>query len=843
MDYQSAISFNFLDAFLFEIMKKLYPLKTNLLSLLLFLSIPALVATASEMEEKAIYLVMMEGEPVAFRQAATPSKRHKPLQYKREQAKLLAKSHDQLLESNLDVESYQKVYSFHHIINGFAVHTTPTQAKRLESIPGVLTIEKDRRAKLMTTYTPQFLGIPQRVWPQAMAGAKYGGEGMLIGVVDTGIDPNHPSFACSEPLPQNSTSDSCSTSISGSLSCQSGPLFPPGSCNGKIVSARFFARAAATTLPLNSSRDFSPFDELGHGSHVASIAAGNWGVPAVVNGFMYGFASGMAPRARLAVYKALYPAGGNVADIVSAIDQAARDQVDVLVLSVGPDGPPEGIVSFMSILDIALLFARRAGIFVAQAAGNQGPAAATVSSFSPWAMGVAASTTGRVYAPTLLTGDAHRLQGVGLTAPSPGNGLFQFKLIAAKDAAIKNILDSEECQFADALQPELVINSVVICSFSQGFLNGTSSLAAILDTAKALHFIGFIFIANPAYGDFVAHPLPFSVPGIMIPRVADAQVLMAYYENNTCRNERGAAISYRATGAITEGRHAFFSDDAPVVSRFSSRGPGVMDGQKNPADVLKPDILAPGEQIWAAWSPLVVSEPVLSGDDFALLSGTSMAAPHVAGVAALIKQLRPSWNPSMLASALSTTALQHDRRGLPLQSQGSDLHSSRPSTPFDHGAGMVNPEAALDPGLVFSAEFEDYVNFLCALPDVSPALVRSATGMKCDAESSSSPADLNLPSVTISTLKGHQTVKRSVRNVAGKAETYLIAVKPPHPEVVEVSVHPEWFEIPVDGVQELAIEFKVLQTSESFAFGEIVLTGSLNHVVRLPLAIRPVGFG
>lgn len=115
--------------------------------------------------------------------------------------------------------------------------------------------------------------------------------------------------------------------------------------------------------------------------------------------------------------------------------------------------------------------------------------------------------------------------------------------------------------------------------------------------------------------------------------------------------------------------------------------------------------------------------------------------------------------------------------------------------------------------------------------------------MKCDAESSSSPADLNLPSVTISTLKGHQTVKRSVRNVAGKAETYLIAVKPPHPEVVEVSVHPEWFEIPVDGVQELAIEFKVLQTSESFAFGEIVLTGSLNHVVRLPLAIRPVGFG
>lgn len=95
---------------------------------------------------------------------------------------------------------------------------------------------------------------------------------------------------------------------------------------------------------------------------------------------------------------------------------------------------------------------------------------------------------------------------------------------------MKNSLDSEECQFADALKPELVINSVVICSFSHGFLNGTSSIAAILDTAKALHFIGFIFIANPAYGDFIAHPLPFSVPGIMIPRVADAQVVKCLFD-------------------------------------------------------------------------------------------------------------------------------------------------------------------------------------------------------------------------------------------------------------------------------------------------------------------------
>ncbi|ONK78987.1 uncharacterized protein A4U43_C01F1710 [Asparagus officinalis] len=155
--------------------------------------------------------------------------------------------------------------------------------------------------------------------------------------------------------------------------------------------------------------------ESGLESHVAGIVAGNHGIPVIADGFNYGLASGMAPRARLAIYKALYPQGGTTADVIAAIDQAARDRVDIVVLSIGPNEAPKDTVTFMSVFDVLLLFARRAGVFVVQAAGNRGPGPSTVTSYSPWAMAVASSTTGRCYAPALVLGDGQRLRGVGLS--------------------------------------------------------------------------------------------------------------------------------------------------------------------------------------------------------------------------------------------------------------------------------------------------------------------------------------------------------------------------------------------------------------------------------------------
>ncbi|KAJ6725216.1 PROPROTEIN CONVERTASE SUBTILISIN/KEXIN [Salix viminalis] len=756
-------------------------------------------------EERSVYLVLMEEQPVAFHGSHLSHEGRKDMDFcmdsevSKAHAKHLVDSHDQLLRSNLETGSYNKLYSFKHIVNGFSVHTTPSQL-----------VEKDRGAKLMTTYTPKFLGLPQEVWAKE-GGEKKAGEGIVIGFVDTGITPKHPSFTYDHLNPFTSNI----SHFSGA--CETGPRFPSSSCNGKIVSARYFSAGAQAIATLNTSMDFlSPFDAAGHGSHVASIAAGNDGVPVIVDGFYYGRASGMAPRARIAVYKAIYPTVGTITDVVAAIEQATVDGVDMLTLSVGPDEPPEDTITFLSVFDVFMLFARRAGVFVAQAAGNHGPDFSTVVSYSPWSVGVAACSTDRSYPGSLLLGNGLKVGGVGLSGPTFGDGKFLCKLVLAKDAVRVNGAFPrtpayvEECQYPEALDPY---------------------------SSRTLGFMGFAFVANPAYGDFIAEPIPFDVSGIMIPEVADAQIISQYYEQNIQRDERGFVTQYCAKAAIGEGRVASFVGQAPTVSRFSSRGPDFVDINRNPADVLKPDILAPGHQIWAAWSPHSALDPTLTGYHFALLSGTSMATPHIVGIAALIKQYNPSWTPSMIASAISTTAIKYDNYGELILAEGSNLNSYYPSTNFDRGAGLVNPDRAVDPGLILSSDFEDHMNFLCSLPGIDWSVINAATGERCN-RSLSHPANLNLPSVTISTLRSSLTVKRSLKNVGSRPETYTCSVISPNGTVVNLS--PTWFRIAPQETQDIVIQFRVIQAVGEFSFGEIVLTGSLNHIVRLPLSVLPI---
>ncbi|KAG8385789.1 hypothetical protein BUALT_Bualt03G0081800 [Buddleja alternifolia] len=804
---------------------KIYMLASTQLRVILILLVLSAISCIAE--KRDIYLVLLEGDPVAFYQEPVPRKeggrRVASSEASIAHAKHLVDSHEQFLQSTLDEGSYNKLYSFKHIVNGFAVHTTHSQIDKFKSAHGVKLVEKDTGVKLMTSYTPEFLGL-SAVWSQ-QGGDRNAGEGIVIGFVDSGINPVHPSFAYD---PMNPFTSNISH-FSGT--CEGGPLFPQTSCNGKIISARFFASGARAAATLNASADIqSPFDAVGHGSHVASTAAGNFGVPVVVDGFFYGRASGMAPRARIAVYKAIYPTIGTLTDVLAAIDQAVLDGVDILTLSIGPDAPPQDTLTFLGAFEIFMLSAQKAGVFVVQAVGNQGPGPYTVVSYSPWAVGVASCRTDRTYPGTLILGNSQKIGGVGLSVlardATKVNGTFP-----------KTPEYIEECQHPEALDPAVVQGSVVICTFSAGFYNGTSSLTAIIETAKALGLMGFVFIANPSYGDFIAEPIPFSVPGIMIPRTSDAQIVSQYYEQQTYRDEEGMVIRYSGRAAIGEGRIASYMERAPIVSRYSSRGPNYIDQKRNPADLLKPDILAPGHQIWAAWSPMSVQNPFLSGYSFALISGTSMATPHIAGIAALLKQNNPSWTPSMIASAMSTTASKYDNHGEPIMAEGFAAYTLYQAAPFGFGAGLVDPVRALDPGLVFSSGYEDYLSFLCSLPNTDPERVRIATGGSC-AASFSNPSDLNQPSVTITALSGMRMTRRVVKNVASKPETYLCAVLPP--KGVTVSVDPPWFTIAPQETQTLEIRLGVTQVLDDFSFGEIVLIGSLNHIVRMPLSVLPV---
>ncbi|XP_028763038.1 subtilisin-like protease SBT2.4, partial [Neltuma alba] len=784
-------------------------------------------------EERSIYLVLLEGDAVAFSQVSSS---HPNSEDSMAHAKKLVESHEMLLQTTLEEGSYSKLHSFKHIINGFSVDATPSQAARLRSREGVRVVERDRGASLKTTYTPAFVGVQGGMWEEE----GEGGEGVVIGFVDSGINPSHGSFAydASRPFESNISQ------FSGG--CETGPRFSESDCNGKIVGARFFSKGAQAIASLNPSLDFlSPFDADGHGSHVASTAAGNCGIDVVVNGFCYGRARGMAPRARIAVYKAIYPTVGTIADVIAAIDQAVADGVDIISLSVGPEEAPRDIATMLSVLEISLLFARKAGVLVAQAAGNKGPSPSSLLSFSPWTLGVASSTTDRFYSASLLLGNGLSFPGVALSGPGFRNETVLHKLVLAKDALKENGTFprtpeyTEECQHPEAFNADVLRGSVIIiCTFSSGFYNGTSTLTAIVDTAKTLGLEGFVLAANPNYGDYIAEPVPFSVPGILIPSVADSQAILQYYENQTRRCENGSETEYGGRAAIGEGRVASFRGRAPVVSRFSSRGPDIIDyNTKHVADVMKPDILAPGHQIWAAWSPISALQPLLVGQSFALMSGTSMATPHVAGIAALVKQHNPSWTPSMIASAISTTATKYDNFGDIIMAQGSDINDLYQSTPFDRGAGMINPKSAIDPGLVFPVGHEDYIAFLCSLPNIDPANITAATGESCNF-SLDYPYNLNLPSVTISSMTGSVSVRRTVMNVANKTETYLGTVLPPNGTTVKLN--PSWFIINPQKTQDLEIQFCVTQPVGAFSFGEVVFTGSLNHIVRMTLSVFPI---
>ncbi|KAF9620027.1 hypothetical protein IFM89_010643 [Coptis chinensis] len=147
---------------------------------------------------------------------------------------------------------------------------------------------------------------------------------------------------------------------------------------------------------------------------------------------------------------------------------------------------------------------------------------------------------------------------------------------------------------------------------------------------------------------------------------------------------------------------------APMVSIFSSRGPNRISDY-----VIKPDLVAPGADILAAWpddgSP-AMSRWHTRATEFNILSGTSMSCPHISGVAALLKGAHHGWSPSRIKSAMMTTSYVVDNAGNPLL----DESAYNVSTPWHYGSGHVDPEKALDPGLVYDLTTEDYIDFLCA---------------------------------------------------------------------------------------------------------------------------------
>lgn len=671
----------------------------------------------------------------------------------------------------------RRIYNYAYAFNGFAAELAPAAADKLRGAPGVLAVVKDEKRRLDTATTPDFLGLRSGLWQQ-LRGSDGAGEGIVVGIIDSGIWPENPSFSDRNRKGRRIYAELPDSSFHGR--CQPGERFTGKHCNRKLVAARYYNAGFGGPEGIRQQLPYeflSARDVDGHGSHTASTAAGNSGVRATApNGDALGTISGMAPRARIAVYKVCWgisPDGGCfTSDSVAAIDQAVADGVDVLNYSISGS-----LANFLDPVEVAFLFAADAGVFVAASAGNEGPGPSTVAHPSPWLTTVAAGTHDREYRGTTTLGDGNTYAGATL-----GSGVGSKPLVLSAAAGLAGA-DPNEARlcFIGTLDPAKVAGRIVVCD--RGVNARTDKSIAVQQAGGA----GMILVntsPNTVNGDIHA------VPSIHVDDVV-GPAIKAY------------AATAGATGSISPGQVALGAP-APFVASFSSRGP-----QLGSSDLLKPDILAPGVDVLAAYSPFNFGH-------FNFLSGTSMASPHLAGIGALLKQRHPSWSPMAIKSALMTTASLAQNTGDPI-----------PGAAFDFGAGHVSPTAAADPGLVYDSGFFDWIGFLCGTGQFA-STVCASVGID--------PADFNSPSILVGELAGLETVTRTVTNV-GPPGTYTASVTPP--PGVDVTVTPAALTLGTGDVASFDVSFAATPGAALGAFVEGSLAWSDGaRSVRSPIVVR-----
>ncbi len=544
------------------------------------------------------------------------------------------------------------------VFGGVSVLVKPDEVPALARTAGVTAVLPDRVEQPQTDVSPGFIGAGA-LWKD-LGGQSKAGEGVIVGVLDTGVWPEHPSF--SDPDPAGKAYAAPKATLSGTRACEFGGGGNPGpafACNNKLIGADRFMSTYDALVGLLPSEYSTARDDNGHGSHTASTSAGNRSVAASILGLARGVISGIAPRAHVMAYKVCGDQGCYQSDSVAAIQEAVADNVDVLNFSISGGANP-----YSDAVELAFLSAYDAGIFVSASAGNSGPGPDTVDHRGPWVTTVGASTSNRHFQSTVMLassdGATASLVGSSVTpgigAPTPvvlatavGSNALCTTSIAAGAATGKIVV----CQRG----PNRILKSKVVANGGGAgmLLYNPTRLNEFTDN----HWVPTVHLENTAGSALLAflevHPN-----------------VTARWANPTSRTVQG-----------------------DEMTAFSSRGgPGQSSG------VSKPDVTAPGLQILAANTPTpatAVGGP--AGQLFQSIAGTSMSSPHVAGSGALLAALHPTWTPGQIKSALMTSATTDV-----LNNDGTSA-----TTPFDRGSGRIRLNKAGDPGATFDESAADYV--------------------------------------------------------------------------------------------------------------------------------------
>ncbi len=752
----------------------------------------------------------------------------------RQYADRLTAQHDTVLASV--GAGNDKLYSYRYALNGFAARLTPDQARKLRARKDVRNVWEDRPKFVETNDSPAFLGLTA-----ANGGLRrelsLRGEDIVIGVIDSGIAPGHPSFSdkqeakrprlCTSVWGENSLlglwlckrfKSRAPTLVYRPLpgwqgACEAGDGFRTTYCNNKLIGARYYIDGFLERYALDENEFISPRDADGHGTHIASTAAGNF-VKATLSGVRVAKISGMAPRARVAVYKACWLEPGQVrgtcstADLARAIEDAVADGVDIINYSVGSHD------DINDADDLALLAAADAGVLSVAAAGNEGPAPGSMLSpaAAPWVLAVGASSRRgdhfleaiRVNSPASVQKDYPAVEA--LFTPRLRNvGPLTLRLILVDDATSSSFDDSTGTT-VDAC--EAIVNTTELSGQVALLQQGGCTFETKIRNAQDAGARAVVVFSNK--GEPVLMKVTdgsVQIPALMIGQ-ADGQLL------------RDRLVDQDPV-EVTLDKQIFLTirDEGNQMQGFSGRGPSMWE-----PNVLKPDVTAPGVDILAGHTPDVANN--VRGERFQYLSGTSMAVPHVAGVAALLKEAHPDWSPAALKSAVVTTARQNVRK------EDGDTAAD----PFDFGGGYLVPNLAVKPGLVYDGGSSDYDAFLCGRGE-------ARIGVDCAALETAGFAtdgsDLNLPSIAINELVGEQVVRRRVTNV-GSAAQFTASVEAP--TTIDVEVTPSVLSLAAGESTDVEIRLTTDGTTlEAWQFGSLTWS-STDATVRSPLAIRALPF-
>ena len=537
------------------------------------------------------------------------------------------------------------------VYGGLAAVIPAKLAKQIARLPGVVAVQYDDLDQPLTDSSPDFINA-DAVY-SALGSTADAGEGMILANLDTGVWPEHPSFAdlgnlSAPPARPDGTARTCEYGDN--------PLTPaddPFECQDKLIGGEAFLDTYHD-VEGDEAYEGTARDGDGHGTHTSSTSAGNI-VDATVLGVDRGTIHGIAPGAHIIEYRVCGPGGCFDSDSAAAVQEAIYDGADVINFSISGGAQP-----FSDPVELAFLDAYAAGVFVSASAGNSGPGASTTDHLSPWVTTVAASTQIREFATTLeLTADGgatFEVDGATIT-----DGVGPLPVVMSEDAPYSNALCDEPAD------PGTFTGMIVACQ--RGVVARVDKGYNVLQGGAA----GMILF-NPALADVETDN--HWLPTVHLPDGTDFVEFM------------GDSTNVMGSFAAGEARNG----QGDVMAAFSSRGPAGL--------FIKPDITAPGVQILAGHTPTpgtITEGP--EGEYFQAIAGTSMSSPHVAGAALLMAAAHPDWTPGQIRSALMTTAMTGVLK--------EDLATR--ADPFDMGAGRINLERSMRAALAIDESAHDFL--------------------------------------------------------------------------------------------------------------------------------------